>query len=158
MPVIPFNQALVSPHFTRKELECHHCNLCQPSLRLIAALELLRSRGPEPIIVHDCCRCAIHNRAVGGVPNSEHEFNQDKDCEAVDFEIKGLTLQQMFERTETVPDFYNGGIGVYDGAPFVHGDVRSKKARWGRVKGHYVADTQLVHNSRTADPHDNVQA
>lgn len=138
----------LSPHFTRDEMECHHCGQCKVSTRLLAALEVLRSLGPEPIKVHDACRCSIHNKEVGGVPNSQHEFNEERYTEAADVEIIGLSLQQMFARALTVEPFANGGIGVYDGAPFIHVDVRQNgPARWGRIKGVYVGANQLVDTS-----------
>jgi uncharacterized protein YcbK (DUF882 family) len=132
----------VSEHFSKKEMCCSHCGKCELNSNLIIGLEQLRALGPEPIIVHDAYRCEEHNKDVGGVPHSEHPKG-----EAADIEIKGLTLQQMFDRAESIPVFRDGGIGVYDGAPFIHLDVRTTRARWGRVKGKYVAASELVNTS-----------
>ncbi len=99
---------------------------------LIQSLEQLRGLGPEPIIVHDGYRCPEHNREVGGVEHSEHLLGI-----AADIKIQGLSLQQQYDRAKTVPDFDNGGIGVYPESNFIHVDVRDGKARWARIKGEY---------------------
>ena len=99
---------------------------------LIQSLEQLRGLGPEPIIVHDGYRCPEHNREVGGVEHSEHLLGI-----AADIKIQGLSLQQQYDRAKTVPDFDNGGIGVYPESNFIHVDVRDGKARWAKIKGEY---------------------
>lgn len=130
----------LSPHFSSSELACHDCGRCQVSGRLINALEELRGLGPEPIRVHDGYRCPQHNSAVGGAGKSQHVLGA-----AADIDIQGLTLQQMYDRAMQIEEFRNGGIGVYDGTPFIHVDVRdSGPARWARVNGAYVGINQLV--------------
>jgi len=128
----------LSEHFSRAELQCKDCGQCLLSPRLLPALEALRALGPEPIIIHDGYRCAEHNAAVGGVQHSEHCTG-----EAVDCVIEGLTLQQMYDRAKQIPDFVNGGIGVYS-ENFIHVDVRQRSARWARKNGVYLALSTLV--------------
>jgi len=134
-----------SAHFTRDELKCKDCGLCDVDQELLDALEELRAQGPEPIKVHDACRCLLHNKLVGGVSKSEHLFwpttdeVEGKPCEAADVEIVGLSLQEMYDRAKKVSAFVNGGIGIYDNKPpFIHVDVRHHVARWARVAGKYV--------------------
>jgi hypothetical protein len=98
----------ISPHFSTSELACHHCQRCSVTGEFVLALENLRSQGSEPIIIHDGYRCPEHNLAVHGVPHSEHVEGL-----AADLEIVGLTLQQMYDRANKVPEFRDGGIGVY---------------------------------------------
>jgi uncharacterized protein YcbK (DUF882 family) len=136
------NEEQLSLHFERSELACHHCGFYNATPLLISSLEQLRNLGDESIIVHDACRCAAHNAAVGGVAHSEHPLGQ-----AADIEIKGLTSQQMYDRAIQVPDFRTGGIGVYDHGNFIHVDVRVVRARWARVNGKYVAITELIKES-----------
>jgi hypothetical protein len=62
---------------------------------------------------------------------------------AADVKIPGLSLQQMYELALEVPEFAEGGIGVYDGG-FLHLDVRPHSARWARVRGQYVGVQHLV--------------
>lgn len=130
----------LSEHFDRREMACRHCGLCVLHPALVPALEQLRAQGEEPVIVHDACRCQVHNAAVGGVKNSEHPRG-----EAADVGIPGLTLQEMYDRAKLVPAFAQGGIGVYDTViPMIHVDVRTQQARWSRVKGEYKGISELV--------------
>jgi hypothetical protein len=62
---------------------------------------------------------------------------------AADIEIPGLSLQKMYEYALEVPEFAEGGIGVYD-SNFLPVDVRQRAARWARVRGQYVGIQHLV--------------
>ncbi len=132
----------LSPHFSIAEFACHDCGRCSIDGTFLAALEQLRSLGPEPIDIDDGYRCPEHNAAVGGVSDSQHILGK-----AADIRIVGLSLQQMYDRAVQVPEFLNGGIGIYDGG-FIHVDNRNGKARWARVRGDYVGIEALV----TVDP------
>lgn len=135
----------LSEHFSSSEFSCKDCGKCRLSGRLITALELLRALGPEPIKVHDGYRCPEHNRDMGGVSKSQHILGA-----AADIEIVGLTLQQQYDRACRVPDFRDGGVGVYDGN-FIHVDVRTTKARWARVDGEYVGIERLIKTATGPD-------
>jgi Peptidase M15 len=128
----------LSPHFSKAEFACHCCGQLKLDPRLIEALEKLRGLAGKPIVVHDGYRCPTHNQEVGGVTNSEHTQGM-----ASDVEIPGLSLQQMFELALQVPEFAQGGVGVYDGG-FLHVDVRQHLARWARVRGQYVGIQHLI--------------
>jgi hypothetical protein len=128
----------LSAHFSRPEFACHCCGELVVDPRLIDALEMLRELAGKPIRIHDAYRCPAHNEEAGGVSDSEHTRGQ-----AADIEITGLTLQEMYELALSVPAFFDGGIGAYDGG-FLHVDVRPHIARWARVRGQYVAIQHLV--------------
>ena len=128
----------LSPHFSKSEFACRCCAKLHVQRRLIDALEELRMRAGKPILVHDGYRCPEHNQQVGGVTNSEHVRGM-----AADIEVNGLTLQEMYELALQVPDFAEGGIGVYDGG-FLHVDVRPHASRWARVRGQYVGIQHLI--------------
>lgn len=129
----------LSAHFSKSELCCKDCGKCEVSLELVDALEALHSLGTEPILVDDGYRCPEHNAAVGGVKSSQHILGR-----AADIRIKGLSLQEMYERAIKIPAFRDGGIGVYDSS-FIHVDVRNTgEARWARVQGEYVSISELV--------------
>jgi uncharacterized protein YcbK (DUF882 family) len=133
----------LSPHFDRMELSCRglHCcyGECKVVPQLVQALEQLRVLAGVPIIVHDAYRCPKHNAEVGGVAKSEHPLGM-----AADIEIVGKTLNEMYQLALKVPAFEEGGIGIYDGKPFIHVDVRGKKARWSRVNGKYLDISALL--------------
>lgn len=128
----------LSDHFSKREFACRCCGNLVVSGRLVLALEHLRSIARAPILVHCGYRCTKHNHNAGGVNNSEHTLGT-----AADIEIPGLSLQEMYDCALEVPEFANGGIGVYDGN-FLHVDVRDHVARWARVHGQYVGIQHLV--------------
>jgi uncharacterized protein YcbK (DUF882 family) len=115
----------LSPHFSRNELQCRCCARWQLDSRLLDGLEALRALAGVPVIVHAGYRCPRHNQEVGGVPGSEHTLGM-----AADVAVPGISLQRMYELALAVPQFAEGGIGVYDGG-FLHVDVREHRARWG---------------------------
>jgi zinc D-Ala-D-Ala carboxypeptidase len=128
----------LSRHFSKAEFACHCCGELKVEQRLIDALEQLRGLAGKAIVVHDGYRCPAHNQEVGGVSNSEHTQGT-----ASDVEIPGLSLQQVYELALQVPDFAQGGIGVYDSG-FLHVDVRPHVALWARVRGQYVGIQNLI--------------
>jgi uncharacterized protein YcbK (DUF882 family) len=129
----------LSAHFSRSELQCRCCGRLQIDPRLLDGLEKLRALAAgAPVLVHAGYRCPEHNAAVGGVPHSEHTLGL-----AADIAVPGLSLQHMYELALQVPEFVQGGIGVYDGG-FLHVDVREHRARWARVSGRYVGIGALV--------------
>ena len=128
----------LSAHFSRSELQCRCCGRLQIDSRLLDGLEKLRALAGTPVVVHAGYRCPEHNTAVGGVPHSEHTSGL-----AADIALSGLSLQRMYELALQVPEFAQGGIGVYDGG-FLHVDVREHRARWARVSGKYVGVAALV--------------
>jgi uncharacterized protein YcbK (DUF882 family) len=106
--------------------------------RLLDGLEGLRALAGTKVIVHAGYRCPRHNQEVGGVPQSEHLLGL-----AADVSLPGISLQRMYELALEIPQFAEGGIGVYDGN-FLHVDVRDRRARWARVSGRYVGVAELV--------------
>jgi len=128
----------LSAHFSRGEFVCHCCGDFRLDDRLLAALEDLRRRAGQAVLVLSGYRCPEHNRRVGGAANSQHVFGK-----AADIRVPGLTLQQMYELAASTPEFAQGGIGVYDRG-FLHVDVRGHRARWSQVAGKYVGIEQLV--------------
>src|SRR5690242_10311706 len=125
-------------HFSREEFVCHCCGEFRLDDHLLAALEALRERVGEAVLVLSGYRCPEHNRRVGGAANSQHVLGK-----AADVRVPGLTLQQMYELAESVPAFAQGGIGVYDRG-FLHVDVREPRARWSQVAGRYADIGKLV--------------
>jgi uncharacterized protein YcbK (DUF882 family) len=120
---------VTSEHFTNEELKCRGTNCCggvnDCQQSLVDALEALRSIVGVPIAVDDAYRCPIHNAAVGGVPNSQHELGIAAD---IKIQIPGITPSQAYHFALQVPAFANGGIGV--GETYLHVDCRAGKARW----------------------------
>lgn len=123
----------LSDHFSAHEFACKDCGLVKVVPELLAGLEILRQLAGLAVVIHDGYRCPEHNRDVGGVGRSEHLLGA-----AADLDIPPLSLQQMYELALKVPQFRNGGIGIYD-SRFIHVDVRNHLARWARVAGKYMS-------------------
>ncbi len=110
--------------FSRSEFACKcGCGKDNISPKLVGALQALRDTIGEPIIINCGCRCARHNKDVGGVPNSQHLQGT-----AADIRCASLTPRELKKFAEEIPAFANGGIGLYE--TFLHVDVRGRRARW----------------------------
>lgn len=113
----------LSDHFSVNEFACRcGCGFSSVSPKLIALLESIRSNFNAPVNITSGCRCAAHNRAVGGVANSQHLQGT-----AADISVTGYSPAAVYRWiNQTYPDTL--GLGCY--ATFVHVDVRASPARW----------------------------
>ncbi len=119
----------MAPNFNRSEFACHcGCGLDSIHPDTVAALQKLRDLAKAPVVITCGCRCAAHNAAVGGAAHSFHL--PDQDCRASDWQIAGLSIDQMYALAEQIPEFYHGGIGRYYRSGFIHSDTRSYQSRW----------------------------
>lgn len=118
-----------APHFEQEEFTCKcGCGRVKVAGELLAGLEQLRERAGLAVIVHRGYSCKDHNAAVGGVAASQHPAGT-----AADIGIPPLGLQKLYELALEIPQFKNGGIGVYEEG-FIHVDTRGHPARWARKK------------------------
>lgn len=109
----------LSPHFSRHEFDSHDGARAQPTPKLIAMLEKLRTiAGDRPLRIVSGYRSPAHNRAVGGAKRSRHLFN-----DAADIPEGYATVGQAAAA---------GAIGIGSkGRWAVHVDVRpGRPARW----------------------------
>jgi hypothetical protein len=116
-----------SEHFTESELQCK-CGCGQNGCTepLLHALEAFRAAVARPVTIRSAFRCAKHNAAVGGVPNSEHTRG-----EAADVAVPGLSPAAMeAEATKLATLGVIGGVGRDDHHGYIHIDVRKNPARW----------------------------
>ena len=121
------DQGWLSEHFRHHEFKCPCCGVCGVQLRLIDALEKLRTKlGNSPIHILSGYRCWNHNQTVGGVQKSKHCTG-----EAADIVVEGRHPFEVADAAERVEQFSHGGIGIYEHRGFVHLDVRhGGPARW----------------------------
>lgn len=111
----------LSAHFSSSEFECPCCGVGgdRISARLIDLLERLRGECNAPIHINSGYRCERHNRAIGGVANSQHLSGL-----AADIYIPALTFDKA---AALVRQFPFDAIGYYPpiaGLWFIHVDVR----------------------------------
>ena len=128
--------------FSAWEFECHcGCGQRHISPLLVAGAQSLRDRIDGPVTVTSGYRCPRHPVEAGKEPSEKASFHVLGF--AFDWYAPGLSLVEMLYHALHVPAFYNGGIGLYPEAKFLHcdlgdGDLR----RWARVNGVYVSMEQ----------------
>lgn len=93
---------------------------------LASNLQVLRNFLGESIRVTSGWRSEEHNRAIGGVKNSQHVLGKASDLKVKDLDTKDLYL--IIESLIEDGKMKEGGLGLYN--TFVHYDIRGTKARW----------------------------
>ncbi len=122
---------LGTKNFSPDEFRCHCCGkLCpdwkdEETPQIMLSLQRLRDLENFPIKVLSGYRCPKHNTEVGGVRFSMHEEGK-----AADVRVDGLNPNDVASIAAKIPEFMNGGIGIYEASGFTHLDVRGYRARW----------------------------
>lgn len=115
-------------NFLCREFACHDGSdnlLVDDALPVL--LQKLRDHFRAPVTVNSGYRTPAHNKAVGGVDNSQHVQGT-----AADIAVQGVEPLAVAQYAEhLMPD--RGGIGLYGG--FVHVDVRQGRGRWDSRSG-----------------------
>jgi uncharacterized protein YcbK (DUF882 family) len=121
----------LSPNFQWSEFESKDGAIMPPDVRaniieLSKNLEVIRAAVGRPIRINSAYRSPAHNKQVGGVSGSQHQYGR-----AADIRVEGMGAGQLHA---VVLDLINqgkikqGGVGIYP--TFVHYDIRGTKARW----------------------------
>lgn len=85
-------------HFSQSEFKCKHCGQVKCDKELLAKMELLRTKlGNKPIVVTSGYRCPQHNKAVGGVKNSQHVEGK-----AADIKVRGKSPDEVARAAKAV--------------------------------------------------------
>ena len=88
--------------------------------QLLVGLEQLRyNLGGHKIVINSGYRCSIHNRAVGGIPNSEHLYGR-----AADIRVVGVLPSKVYATSDKIFK----GVGSY--RTFTHVDNGHKRIRF----------------------------
>jgi len=112
----------LTKNFSRSEFACKcGCGFDTIDYEVLNRLEDLRLIYNAPITINSACRCAKHNKVVGGKSSSMHLKGR-----AVDFVVKGKSPFEVYD--DSAPH-WKGGLGRY--STFTHIDSRGRKARWG---------------------------
>jgi uncharacterized protein YcbK (DUF882 family) len=114
----------ISPDFNREEFACGcGCGYDTVDAELLAVLQRTRDHFGMPIKINSGCRCAKHNRSVGGAPNSQHLLGR-----AADIVVSQVAPKDVYAYLHA-QNSGRYGIGLY--RTFVHVDSRSgPEARW----------------------------
>jgi uncharacterized protein YcbK (DUF882 family) len=100
--------------FSTDELECPCCKACRMNPGFMAALQILRDQWKKPILINSGFRCQEHNKAVQGVPSSQHLIGRAADCR--------ITADDRYEFVKLALNVGFKGIGI--AVNFVHIDTR----------------------------------
>ena len=98
-----------------REFACGCCGKCDILYEVWWACQLLRCEFGKPLTVHSGYRCARHNQAVGGKPESDHLSGF-----AADISIDGHPAEELRLAATNLPSLVKR-IGVYEPGP-AHGD------------------------------------
>ena len=115
--------------FACNDGKCEYCGGAAPmAMLLVDGVQLLRNKlkaagYAHVIVVSSGYRCLLYNMAIGSNDKSQHP----KGC-AADIHVKGVPIYIMLEFALEIPQFENGGIGVYEWG--LHLDTRGHRARW----------------------------
>ncbi len=111
----------LTKNFNRCEYACKcGCGLDRVHPALAALVQRIRDIIDEPVMINSGCRCAKHNKAVGGAEQSRH-----LKCMAADIRAKTISARSLYDIIMTayhegfLPEL--GGISGYNS--FVHVDV-----------------------------------
>jgi uncharacterized protein YcbK (DUF882 family) len=122
-------------NFSLSEFQCKcGCEMPDDVLEnikeLACNLQYIREYLNEPLKITNAYRCKKHNKAVGGVKNSQHILGK-----AADIQCKNITPNTMADLIDDLISknyIQEGGIGKYN--TFTHYDIRGIKSRWNNVK------------------------
>lgn len=113
----------LSENFTVSEFRCRDgSDTILIDTKLVDILQSVRDYFGRPVTVNSGYRTPSHNRAVGGVSNSQHLKGT-----AADITVSGVEPEDVAEYIEYIMPSM-GGIGLYNN--FVHVDIRSNRSRW----------------------------
>ena len=125
----------LTKNFNKAEFDCKcGCEMPKEVLiniqKLAEQLQAIRTISEQPIQINSAYRCAKHNKAIGGVKNSQHVLGK-----AADIVIKDHTAEETYELLDELMHYktiLQGGLGKYNS--FTHYDIRKTKARWNFTK------------------------
>lgn len=131
-------------YFSDKELACRCCGVVKLNPIFDSKLLQLRTNVNEPMKVNSCCRCATHNKKVGGAKRSFH-LSDDTGY------VTGGTCAIDIKRSEynsynikLVLDAFDAGFSIGVHPSFFHLDIRTDA----------VKKPQIVFSYGKTDPQD----
>ena len=116
----------LSPNLDSSEITCKcGCGLNKLDKKTVNLFQRMRDYCGFPIIITSGCRCAKHNKAVGGVADSAHLPDKTGTCHALD-----LNYNSAQELYKMIKGLLNAGctrIGINFAKHFIHFDTDKTK-------------------------------
>lgn len=118
----------LSKNFSRAEFECKcGCGSAKVDPLLIETVQRIRDAAGAPLRINSGVRCPKHNKAVGGVPDSQHVLGKAADLSWEHPATELFNIIYRLYRAGEIPHL--GYVQLYRQKNFVHVDVRSPKSR-----------------------------
>ena len=97
---------------------------------LLDGLQLLRDNTQRNVKINSGYRCPNHK-----IERKKKKPGEHSRCTAADIVIEGYTKIQTLAAVLQIPQFKNGGIGIYpdDNMLLTHVDTRPNRARWSYI-------------------------
>lgn len=118
-------------NFDKDEFKCKHCGVYKDmDDSLLDGLQLLRDKYGY-VHVNSGYRCASHPIESKKKTPGEHEK-----ARAADIIVGKLSPMETLIAVLQIPQFKNGGIGIYPGKSLIHIDTKpGGKRRWSYING-----------------------
>jgi zinc D-Ala-D-Ala carboxypeptidase len=117
-------------NFSKKEFKCKcGCGVYKemdPSL--LDGLQLLSDQTKRKITINSGYRCPNHKIEAKKKKPGEHSR-----ARAADLVIEGYNKIQTLAAVLQIPQFKNGGVGIYPDKDLIHVDTRPNRARWSYI-------------------------
>lgn len=138
MPINPDEK--LTEHFSRAEIACKcGCGVSNFHLETLERLEAFRAHLGKNIFITSGCRCAKHNKAIGGSSGSYHLAGDVLEARAVDIRVFGSSALNLMVALESwdAEGFFTGR-GIYLRERFCHIDSgHAQLTMWLRKNGIY---------------------
>lgn len=116
----------LTTNFSRQEFMCKcGCGLASISSELVSKLQTMRTACGFPFTITSGCRCAKHNKNVGGKIDSAHLPDTNGVCHAVD--IAYSTANDLYSMIMAAQQAGIKRIGINFAKRFIHIDNDSGK-------------------------------
>ena len=119
-------------NFSKDEFRCKcGCNIYKPmNESLLDGLQLLSDQTKRKITINSGYRCPKHPIEAKKKTPGEHSR-----ARAADIVIEGYTKIQTLAAVLQIPQFKNGGVGIYPDNDMLltHVDTRPNRARWSYI-------------------------
>ena len=95
-------------------------------VKLANQLQYVRDYLNKPVNINSGYRSPEHNKAIGGVKNSQHILGKAADITVSDLQPR--IVYQLMNDLMDKGEILQGGLGLYK--TFIHYDIRKKRVRF----------------------------
>lgn len=112
---------MIKNYFPESEQRCPCCHIIKLAPGFLDSLNELREACGHELKANSMCRCALHNKAVGGKDGSYHLITHPWGCCAIDISTVGWSGAKKWAFIKLAMD---RGFSVGFASSFIHLDKR----------------------------------